>query len=189
MEFFLYYFFLTQQLDALCQYLPQFSHMNLENLLFFCFICLEFSARTFYYGNFIVSCFLLTLFSRTTGFISQGPCMSSLRYSHSKILSKFQIILVGRQIHAPPSHIHLYHISLDFIELQIEIIQFIEPYLRIFDCVFDPTCVPPVCNSIHNLLSLFRHFILSMNAIHVLCAVSLNYLTTPKGMQLRIIMK
>ena len=64
---------------------------------------------------FHVYCFRLTLFSITNIFISWSTCMPYLRYWHYKILSRACIILLVRQIHVPSSHIHLYHILLDFL--------------------------------------------------------------------------
>ena len=63
---------------------------------------------------FLVSCFHLTLFFRTNGFISWGPCMPSSKCWYFKILSQICIILVRHQIHMPSSNLHLSHIFPSF---------------------------------------------------------------------------
>ena len=59
---------------------------------------------------FIVSCFWLTLFSRTNEFLSWGPCIPYLIYWNCKILSQVCIIMVGHQMHVTSSNLHLSHI-------------------------------------------------------------------------------
>ena len=93
-------FSFTQIYDALWPYLPQSSHGPLNNLvLFWCFYP-EFCAGNFSSDLFfLVSCFCLTLFSRTNVFISWGTFMPISRCWHFKILAHLCIILVRHQIH------------------------------------------------------------------------------------------
>ena len=48
-----------------------------------------------------------TLFYRTRGFLSWGPCMAYLICWHCKILSHVCILLVTHQIYVPSSHFHI----------------------------------------------------------------------------------
>ena len=60
---------------------------------------------------FLVCCFVLTLFYRSKGFISWGPCIPSSIFCHWNRLSHVYILLVRYQKHLPLSHLRLSCIS------------------------------------------------------------------------------